>query len=104
MCFAVVANTPQFFAGLSSARQVGKIRTFPTASRVHRQLTYRSLLLPSFTANRFTLLDTCLHLLGVQFKITQERNCPQLWSDKKIIAWIRTHKTRLHCRPVFVLF
>jgi len=78
MCFAVVTNTQQFFLGLSSARQVNKIRTFLTASRVHRQLTYRSLLLPGFTANRFTLLDTCLHLLIVQFKRSLERNCPQL--------------------------
>ena len=78
MCFAVVTNTPQFFLGLSSAQQVGKIRTFPTASRVHRQLTYRSLLLTGFTAYRFTLLDTCLHFFVVQFKRSLERNCPQL--------------------------
>jgi hypothetical protein len=63
--FAVVTDTPEYFAVLSSARQIGKVRTFFPLLLVHTWIhvvNYFS----SFTANGFTLLFTGRHLL-VQF-------------------------------------
>jgi len=59
--FAVVTDKPEYFAVLSSARQVGKVRTLFPLLLFHTWI-HVVYCLPSFTANGFTLLFTSCHL------------------------------------------